>query len=296
VNGVVRNVGSVRNRGAELSVGITLGEADGFRWNGGFNISANRNKVMDLGDRDVIYPAREVSGGIKSNPVFIKEGEPLGVFQGYVFEGIFQKGEEEEAARYGKVPGDSEYRDVNDDGQINAEDRIMIGNATPDFTFGFNHTFSYGNFDLNLAGKGSYGGKVYNLTRARLFGFSGGLRDPVTSDVLDYWTPQNPSNSVPAFGPTQNDFLLSTKFLEDGSFLRVTNISLGYELPSDLAGRLSLERARITVGAENYITFTGYNGYDPELSSGGESDVTRSVDLTPYPTSKAITFGLDVTL
>ena len=299
VNVVTRNIGVIENRGIELVLKTQPISTNNFNLTADFNISANRNEVVDLGEeRNRIYPDNIFQGSFSSQTEtsVVQEGEPLGAFQGYDFLGIYQSDEAQEAAEYNKNPGDSKYRDFNNDGQIDNADFGIIGNAQPDFYFGLNTTLNYKNFDVSVLFQGSYGGEIYNVYKGALYGWGAGTtRNPIHRDVLNRWTPDNPSNAVAAFGPTRHGFILSDQFLEDGSYARIKNLSLGYTLPERLINTLGLGTLRIYANAENLLTITKYTGFDPELSSGGTSDTDESVDYAPYPTAKTFILGLNVT-
>src|SRR5699024_9226319 len=192
-----RNLGEIENKGLEISVGTTPVDNDKVKLNLNFNISFNRNKVLSLGDQDEILTGGSTGALGGTYPLLIKPGYPLGTFRGYVFDGIYQEGQKEEAAEFSKQPGDARYKDLNGDGSITSDDITTIGSAEPNFYYGFNGTLSYKNFDLNVVVTGRKGGDVFNLVYGQLFGIAGVTLDPVTKDILNRWTPDNPSNFVP---------------------------------------------------------------------------------------------------
>src|SRR5699024_2510904 len=143
---------------------------------------------------------------------------------------------------------------------------------------------------------GSYGGKIYNLTHGQLFGISGSTLDPVTADVLNRWTPDNPSNTIPGFTTTSQSYLASSQWLEDGSYLKINNLALGYTLPETWVDKVSIRSLKVFLSVQNLATFTKFGGYDPELQSHGNNDLYRGLNYSfaSYPLSRTITFGIDL--
>ena len=305
---IVDNVGSTENRGVEISLGgdPLVGE---FKWNTGFNISFNRSKVLELAS-DNKLPFRTTTGagyGISTNNntalLYLKAGEPFGQMTGRITEGTWSTGEADQAALFGQLPGDIKYRDINGDGLINNLDLTVIGNAFPDFIFGWNNSFSYKNFDLVFLIQGVQGNDIFNAGRIRLERPSEGT----STALLDRWTPDNQDTDVPAF--TQQSVRaaanLSSKvsvgdnrvsrWVEDASYIRLKNVTVGYYFPQSLAGKIGMNRLRAYVTGTNLFTITDYSGYDPEVSSFNSSDANIGVDFGSYPTSRTFSFGIDLT-
>lgn len=304
LNSIIDNVGSVENKGLELSISGDPIRGQ-FRWNTGFNISFNRNKVLDLGANDQLSYRTTMGGyGLASNFMFLVEGEPFGQMYGYGYEGTWGEKDAATAASYGQLPGDPRYTDLNEDGTIDTKDLKVIGNAFPKYIFGWTNRMTYKNFELTFLIQGTKGNDIFNQARIR-------LENPfeaVSARILDRWTPQNQNTDVPAFIDDltrQNANLTSkimisgdqrlSRWVEDGSYIRLRNVTLGYNLPNDLIRRIGLNRLNVFVTGANLLTITKYTGYDPEVSAYTGNDAQLGVDLSSYPASKSITFGVNVT-
>jgi TonB-linked SusC/RagA family outer membrane protein len=302
---IIDNVGSVENKGLELSIsGDPLTGV--VRWNSGFNISWNRNKVLDLGETTKLEYKTTYGGySLKAGFMQLRVGEPFGQMYGYGYEGTWKTSEAEAAAAFGQLPGDPKYTDVNLDGRINTLDIMIMGNAIPDFIFGWSNRVSYNNFELTFMVQGSKGNDIFNQGRIRLESNYEGT----SIRMLDRWTVDNQDTDVPAFTDAvtrQNAGLVSKvslgsdggrlqRYVEDGSYARLKNVTLGYSVPSSLVNRIGLTKLRAYVSGTNLITLTKYTGYDPEVSAYNSNDAQIGVDLSNYPTAKTITFGIDVT-
>ncbi|TDQ06322.1 SusC/RagA family TonB-linked outer membrane protein [Pedobacter metabolipauper] len=280
----LQNYGSVQNTGFEIGIN-TKNLTGALLWNTGLNVSINRNKVLTIGNGASSY--------INGNYI-IRVGEPLGSFFGNVTNGILQTGEEAEKGKYtgNAVPkaGDRLYRDVNTDGSFTtAADKDIIGNAQPDFIFGLTNTFSWKGFDLSVILQGAYGNQILNTNRQNLELFTG--QQNAAASAKDRWTPANPSQVLPRakLDPAP---VFSDRFIEDGSFLRVQNVTLGYSLPRSLLSRLKLSRAGIFVSGQNLLTWTNYTGFDPEVTSG--SNVSPGTDAGIYPVSRTVSAGVRI--
>ncbi len=302
---ILSNVGIVENKGLELSIsGDPLVKS--LKWNSGFNISWNRNEVLDLGEASRI-DVKTPSGGYSIRNAFmqLRVGEPFGQIYGYGYEGTWKTAEEAEAAAFGQLPGDPKYTDANKDGKINSLDIINIGNTIPDFIFGWSNRLTYHNFELTFLIQGSKGNDIFNQGRIRLESPYEGT----SIQMLDRWTEDNQDTDVPAFIDAvtrQNAGLVSKvslgsdagrlqRYVEDGSYVRLKNVSLGYFIPTSLISKIGITKLKAYVSGTNLITLTNYTGYDPEVSSYNSNDAQIGVDLSNYPTSRTITFGIDVT-
>ena len=283
---VTRNVGSLENRGFEL--GINTINLDGqFKWRTNGNISFNRNRVLKLNDAEQFFVGS--AGG--SNTSIVKVGESIGSFYGNVFDGIWQTAEEIKAAgaiaRTGDLPGALRYKDVNGDGIFNeASDRVILGNGLPKFIFGLTNNFSFQRFDLSVFLQGVYGNQINNFTR-RSMETSDPSASLLRTVIEGAWRADKPSTTLPSirqWRPTNIDSF----FIEDGSFLRVKNVSLGYQLPINTK---YVKRARVYVSSQNLLTFTKYRGYDPEVNSDFNSNTSYGVDAYAYPAARSVTFG-----
>ncbi len=279
---IIDNVGSVQNKGVEISIsGDPL--VGKLRWNSGFNISWNKNKVLDLGEVNRLE-FRTTYGGysLRNGFMQLRVGEPFGQMYGYGYAGTWKTSEAQAAAAYGQLPGDPHYIDFNDDGKINASDIMIIGNSIPDFTFGWSNRISYNNFDLSFLVQGSKGNDIFNQSRIRLEAPYEGT----SIRLLDRWTPDNQDTDVPAFIDVvtrQNAGLASKvslgsdggrlqRYVEDGSYVRLKNITLGYLLPQYLVNKIGVKKVKAYVSGTNLITITDYTGYDPEVSAYNGND------------------------
>lgn len=293
----VLNVGNISNKGFDIDLRTT--NIDGkFKWNTALNFSINKNRVDQLsGDDDILFIT------------LLRVGEPIGTFYGYKFKGIFQTdsaaanspvlvGQERTApnpASWARA-GDRQYEDINGDSVIDANDRVVLGSAQPKFTWGFNNTFSYKGFDLSIFIQGSQGNKMLNNNNIDLVSFSG--QNNVLADAgLNRWTPEHPSDKYPrALSNGSLDYGVSSSFyVEDASYIRVKNISLGYTLPQSVARKLKMQNCRIYASATNVFTITDYTGYDPEANTYGQSSFLIGVDQGGYPQAKVYTAGVNIT-
>ena len=302
---IIDNVGSVENKGLELSItGDPL--VGDFKWNSGFNISWNRNKVLDLGESSKLE-FRTTYGGysLRNGFMQLRVGEPFGQMYGYGFEGVWKQSEAAEAAKFGQLPGDPKYTDFDLDGKITTDDIIVIGNSIPDYIFGWSNRMSFKNFEMTILIQGSKGNDIFNQGRIRLERASEGT----SARLLDRWTPDNQDTDVPAFidevtrmnaglsstikfGSGDNERL--SRWVEDGSYVRLKNVTLAYYIPASLINKIGLAKVRTYVSGTNMLTLTNYTGYDPEVSAYNSNDAQIGVDLSNYPTAKTITFGIDV--
>ena len=293
----LQNIGSVQNSGFEFSLSTQNVAQNRFSWTTDANITFNRNEVLDLGDDTELTFTTRTGRVNDPQTIILREGEPIGSFYGYQFDGIWQSQEEIDAStvNYGNPdPGDVRLADTNGDGQLNADDKIIIGNAVPDFIYGINNNFTFGNIDFSVFLQGSYGNDVLNFNNGDLLYMGLGGRENKLAGVRNSWQPgrtTNETTQVPQIGSGQNG-PLDTRFIEDGSYLRIRNVLLGYNFPVqniDWLGQL-----RFYVSAQNLFTFTDYSGYDPEVNVGGQSNVVRGVDFVGLPTIRSYTIGLNV--
>jgi hypothetical protein len=295
----MRNVGGVSNKGIELEVNARLIERKNLHWNASFNLARNINRVESLGNAEYFIPSFEGVGTLQYLfPLIVKKGEPLGSFYGYRFAGIVQTGDDlskfPPQTTEALAPGVARYSDENGDGIVNENDRVLLGNSQPKFTGGLNSTLAYGPFDLFVALQASYGNKLFNTLRARFEKTSTAYNSLAT--VADRWTPTNPSNSI-AKATNSTSIVTDDRFIEDASFLRVKNITLGYSLPLKRITRDA--KLRLFVSLQNFLTLTSYTGYDPESNRNGVDETNglyQGVDFGTYPASKTLQFGIGITL
>ncbi|WP_273272532.1 SusC/RagA family TonB-linked outer membrane protein [Maribacter polysiphoniae] len=294
-NLITENIGEIENKGFDISIGANLIQKADFSLSTNFNFSKNSNKVLSLVDDTPISNLGDsyLGSALSINPTHIEVGQPLGTFRGYVFEGVYQTGEE---TLEGFKAGDPIYKDLDGDGFITTEDIQNIGNGSPDYTWGLNTDIVYKDFSLNILVQGSKGNDVYNFIRARQMGLGSTTFHAVHEDIKNSWTTSNPSN-IPALDKTAGSHqILSSEFLEDASYIRFKNITLGYNLRPNILSKLGIESMRLYMSFENLITITDYTGYDPEVSSGGNSDIDLGIDWDAYPLARTISVGLNVSL
>ena len=285
---VFQNVGEVENYGIDISLGYDIIQTDDFVWNANLAGSYVQNEVTQLfNDLEQIQGLVQVPGGQARVANIIELGEPLGQFQGATFLGTWKSSEATDAAAFGKVPGDAKYlRD--EDGEIVFG---AIGNGTPNLTWGFNNTITYKNFDLNIFLNGVHGFDVYNLMQAQITGGAGDSRSFLASEQVNQWTASNETD-VPATVQLFN----SSKYVEKGDFIRLSNLTIGYTLRN--VSWLGDTSIKIYGGGQNLFLITDYSGYDPELSSRrtaeGNADVAPGINVGAYPNPRTYTLGVKV--
>ena len=291
----LKNVGEVENKGVELAVSGAPFTGD-FSWNIDFNISFNKNKVVSLGDVEEMRPnsnASETDFGLNQSRM-LKVGEPLGIFYGYLSDGLFSTTDDiASSAQPTAKPGDVRYKDLSGNGQIDDKDRVVLGSAQPKFFGGLTNSFSYKGFDLNIFTVFSYGNDIYNGTKAQLESMNGWYNQSRT--VLNRWTETNQNTHI----PRAVDIKLTSRswdyLVEDGSYLRIQNINLGYTFNKQMLSFTKIaESLRLYVSLQNFITITNYSGLDPEVSRYGQNNVAMGYDFGGYPMSKTVMFGVNV--
>lgn len=293
------NNGKILNRGFDF-------EADYKKeltkdWNIGLNanLSTIHNEVLELVNNQQLAYGR-VDNGIFATAVAV--GQPIGAFYLLEQEGIFQNTLEvfTHASQGANIqPGDVKFRDVNNDGKIDQNDRVFAGSAIPKFTYAFTGTVGYKAFDLSIFFQGVQGNKIYNQINTDIEGFYRAFN--ITERVAtESWHGEGTSNTLPrlSWSGAQNNKITSTRFLEDGSYLRLKNVQLGYNLPKHLTSKMNIGSARLYVSAQNLLTFTRYTGLDPEIATSanaaGEGAKAAGIDWGTYPSSRILTVGINV--
>jgi TonB-linked SusC/RagA family outer membrane protein len=279
------NVGKLENKGLEFQI-TSRNFVKEFSWETDANISFNRNKVIDVIGQEII------AGGVASRGdiSYSKEGLPLGMFYGYVAGGV------------DPATGMMYYIDKNNESTFlpEADDRRIIGNPNPDFIYGITNTFGYKNFSLSIFLQGSQGNDIFNATRIETEGMVDAKNQ--TQAVANRWRAPGDITNIPkaSWGNTNNS-ILSTRFVEDGSYLRAKAVTLSYQFPASLISRASLSNVKVYVTAENLFTITNYKGFDPEVNAFGgtnnsnaESNTALGVDFGTYPQTRSLIFGLNV--
>ncbi len=288
----VTNIGSVQNKGTEVGLD-TRQRVRGFDVRLGGNVSWNRSKVLDLGG-DKEFTLDGVNGSLPTfrPAAIVRVGEPLGNFFGYIWDGIFQTAAEAAASgQSGAVAGGMKLRDVNGDGKITTDYRVIVGNAQPKYTLGQNGFVGWHAFSLSYVLRGVQGMKVVNLNRQ-------GMETPgdnvnTLRKTLKYWTPGSGINDMTGVGIGPFNAMTS-RWVEDGSFVRLQNVTLGWDVPRRLSSRLNMSNLRVYGTAQNLKTWTKYSWYDPEASSRGTSDLQLGWDDSSYPGVRTFTLGLNV--
>lgn len=291
----LRNIGEIENRGFEIGLNADLVSKPSFQWTTSINVTTNRNKILSLDGRDAFTTGAESGHHGVSNTILMKVGESVGNFYGRKVVGIFQTDAEAQAAgQPNAVAGDLRYADIDGNGEINDNDRTVIGNGNPPLFGGMSHHLRWRNVDLTVFLQGSSGNDILNFARFDLYNLNGNNNQSL--DVLDRWTPTNPSQTIPRANSTGGQRILSSFHTEDGSYLRVKNIALGYTFPGGNIRDIAIGEVRIYAAAQNYLTFTRYKGFDPEVSRYGSSAINQGMDFDGYPNAKTILLGLNIKL
>ena len=288
------NIGNLENKGIEFSVN-SVNIDKKFKWSTNFNLAFNRNKITKL-SREEGIPAEPMLG--VNDWTIVEENQPIGNFYGYVTDGIMQLGESANSiphfVDYTPKEGDRIYKDLDGNGVINEEDTALLGNANPDFSFGFGNSFEYKNWSLNVFIQGVYGNEVANFNKFNLESFDG-LKNNSTA-ALERWTPANPTNLYPrANADPRRSNTFADIHVEDGSYAKVRDITLSYSFASKILDKTALNSVKIFVSGKNLFTFTNYSGYDPEVNRFGQDPLRFGVDYGSYPTTKIFTIGANLT-
>lgn len=290
------NIGNINNKGVDLELN-TINLKGQIQWTSALNFSVNRNKITNLNSETDI---------ILNGAILLREGESIGTFYGYQFEGIFQSdseassspvlvGQEASSPNPASIAraGDRKYKDMNKDGKIDANDRTILGTANPNFTWGFNNSFSYKNLSLSFFIQGTQGNKMANLNNFDLLNFNG--QNNVLRDAgLNRWTSDNPGNKYPRAlsAGSLDQSIFSSAIVEDASYIRLKNITLSYNLPERIVSKIKMSNLRLYVSGSNLWTLTDYSGYDPEANTFGQSTTLVGLDIGGYPQAKIFQVGL----
>ena len=325
------NIGSLENKGIELTLNTVNIDKKSFSWKSNFVFSLNRNKVLSLDTKSSILDREIQEGSEKTIVTRTAVGHAIGQFYGYKVIGRFEKAtdfyykDENGKVQPTAIPkgmtisetgvwiGDYIFEDKNKDGVIDEEDRTFIGNPEPKFTYGIGNTFTFGNLDITVFVNGSYGNEVVNYQRRW-------LENPrENTNLLEKATHYAVLTKINEAGPVDyrniyisggdadmcrmaassasstSNFRYSDKFVEDGSYLRIQNISLGYNLPRKWLKKIAFENLKIYANLQNLYTFTAYKGYDPEIGSNNQDALLTGIDNARYPSPRIYTFGLNLT-
>ena len=320
------NVGSIENKGIEFSLTTRNIDNKLLTWTTNATFSLNRNKILSLNNENAaITQSVDNATRIVSRTTV---GQSIGEFYGYVVEGMFNKASDFEGAalpagtngvalpinrQNGIWIGDLKYKDLNGDGIINEKDMTSLGSPMPKFQYGFSNTVTCKGFDLTVFINGNYGSKILNYNRVKLedpnANFTGylstvdnyarlGLINPVGSNTdVNNVIVTNPGTTVPGIrvaGDVNQNNRISSRFVEDGSFLRMKNLVLGYTLPGTMATKAHLSTVRVYANVQNLFTITGYSGYDPEVGAAPYNSSLYGFDWGRYPMSRVYTVGFNL--
>ncbi|MFA4867331.1 MAG: TonB-dependent receptor [Pedobacter sp.] len=309
---VFENIGELQNDGLEISINTKNIKTKNFSWESSFNISFNRNKILALTrNQNEMFKNNGFHFSYTESLYLSKVGMPAGMFYGYQWLGNYQYADFNEpspgvyvlkddiadngSGRANVKPGDIKYMDVNGDGTVNDMDKGLMGRSLPIHSGGFNNNFTYKNFDLNLFLQWNYGNTIYNANRLIFEG--NGINVYDLNQFASYsnrWTPENQNNTyfrTSGAGPVGRN---STRVLEDGSYLRLKTVSVGYNLPKNIINPLLISNLRVNFSAQNLWTLTNYTGFDPEVAVRN-SVLTPGLDYSAYPHTRSFVFGINAT-
>ena len=290
---IVSNIGSIRNSGFDFTLTGRIVETKDFSLESTVNFSILKNRVRDLGEDDTVYVATNLTGINDGAYDFIyRVGEPLGTIYGLKYLGPWQKEDAALAAEYGCVPGDARYEDRDNSKTYDSSDYQIIGYGMPKYTLGWNTNFRWKNLSVNMFFQGVFGADKLNYNRCIFMSASRDVRGATFSEVKDRYIPGvNEDAYLPAWSPTSTWYPVSSLWLENGSYLRLKNLSIAYDFSVRKIGDFT-----VSLNATNLFTITNYKGIDPEASNvgGGTSDVQQGLDYGAYPNSKSYTLGLSI--
>src|ERR1035437_2388577 len=306
------NAGEIQNTGFELSINSRNIVKKNFTWTTGFIFSHYTNKVISLNGFPAIIGNVSTGFGPQIPATYTQVGGPVGEFYGYKSLGIIKTtdqlafltqhpqnviGQAEQVSSNRSLANSIYLGDIlydGNDGKGGPNKQYALGNPNPDFTYSITNTFTYKNFDLSIFLTGSQGGKILNAVSFQTMGMYS-LYMNQRADAANFWTPSNPNSKIPAprssFG--NNNLVMSDRFLEDASYLRIQNVRLGYDLPLEWARKIKMSHLKIYCSGQNLYVFTKYSGLDPEIGSLNQNPVLQNIDYGRYPTPRVITFGLN---
>ena len=304
-----KNIGKVRNDGLELSLSTVNIKTKDFTWTSDFNIAFNKNEVLELAENQLsLTTAAKFDQNYNSQPSYIaKVGLPMGMMYGYLYEGTYKYDDFIKSgnsytlkdnvpyfsSEANTQPGMPKYKDIDGDGVIDSNDRTIIGRGLPIHTGGFTNSFAYKGFDLSIFFQWSYGNDIMNANRL-FFENAGGKKDlNQFASYANRWTPDNPDSDIPAATKSASNNVISSRIIEDGSYLRLKTVTLGYTFPKTLIAKAKLSNARVYLAAQNLWTWTSYSGYDPEVSIRN-SALTPGLDFSSYPRAFTLSFGVNL--
>ncbi len=275
-----QNIGSVTNKGIEVALNAILVDTEAITWNIGTNFTTNTNEVTAIDGRIISSGFVNDQGEVTRT----EEGQSVGNFFGFIAEGVDPQ------------TGDVVFRDLNDDGFIDDEnDRTIIGSPLPDYTWAATTNFNYKGLELTVFFQGVQGQDIYNASRLELENQSGFTNQ--STSVLNAWTPTNTNTNIPraVFGDPAGNNRASSRWVEDGSFIKLREVSLGYNLPKSWIEKLGMSQFKVYLQGRNLVTWTDYSGYDPEVSRDGSNALSGGIDYGTYPQVRTFIGGLNVT-
>ena len=307
-----KNIGKIRNDGLEITLGFTPVHTRDFIWTGDFNISFNRDRVLQLSDgQETLLSSVGFTGDFNATNLYIaRTGGPVASFYGVIWDGVYGL-EDFDVTPGGKYvlkegvatngndrsliqPGDIKYADINGDGIVNDQDMVVIGRCAPIHTGGLNNNFSYRGFNLNIFFQWSYGNDIMNANRIFMEGNYGNKNINQFASYNDHWTFENQGSKNFRVGGAGPRGVYSSRTIEDGSFLRLKTLQLSYTFPRRLTSRLKLESLSVNISGQNLWTWTAYSGLDPEVSTR-HSTLTPGFDYSAYARNRVFTTGLNIT-
>lgn len=304
-----KNIGKMQNRGLEFTVETQNIKTKAFSWSTNFNISFNRGKILDLNaGQETLLSTVSFDNGYQTPSYIAQVGQPVGLMYGFIYDGTYKYEDFDQTAagtyilkanvpnnggdRSSIKPGTAKYKDINGDGSVNDDDRTIIGRGHPLHTGGFTNNFTYKDFDLSVFFQWSYGNDLINANRL-LFENGEPRKDTnMFASYVNRWTPENPESNIPAVRG-QGPKVFSSRVIEDGSYLRLKTLSLGYNVPRSVLKKWTMSSARVFISADNLLTFTSYSGYDPEVSVRN-SALTPGFDYSAYPRAYNFSLGLNI--
>ena len=305
-----KNIGKVKNEGLELSLSTVNVKTKNFQWTTDFNIAFNKNEVLELAENQTsLLTSAAFDKDYNSQPSYIaRVGYPMGMMYGYIYEGTYKYDDFNQSgssytlksnvphytSENNTQPGMPKYKDLNGDGIIDSNDRTIIGRGLPIHTGGFTNNFTYRGFDLSIFFQWSYGNDILNANR--LFFESSNNKSRELNQYASYadrWTPENPDSDIPVASTSSSNKVFSSRIIEDGSFLRLKTLTLGYTFPKAMIAKAGLSNVRLYIAGQNLWTLTGYSGYDPEVSVRNTA-LTPGLDYSSYPRTYTISFGVNL--
>ena len=304
----MKNIGKVRNQGLEFTLNTTNIKNKKFEWTSNFNIAFNQNRVIELAEgQSALMSAVQFDQNFNQQSSYIaRKGESMGCMYGYLYDGTYKYEDFNKsgdnytlkanvphfAGETNTQPGMPKYRDINGDGVVDDNDCTIIGNGLPVHTGGFTNNFAYAGFDLSVFFQWSYGNDILNANRLWFESSWNKSRDlNQFASYADRWTPENPTSDIPRATASASNKVFSSRIIEDGSFLRLKTVTLGYTLPKAIVTRLHIDNLRVYFAAQNLFTITSYNGYDPEVSIRNNA-LTPGLDFSAYPRARQFSFGV----